>query len=331
MLRLFSEAEDRRFSRMVLRYNALEEGSEERGAMENAIQERAKVLLYMIPQRNLYLSAEDSSAFFMYMLDDVERIIRDFRASGLTFNGYLTQICRYRCKGYMKQKASRELTERALLYSDMTIYESHAAEKAIEYRNERCSGLEITDLKVLFERIVAADGPEIAAAGSERELQEMLHDRVTRRRFLALLLSLPETETSSFIAGVSRVLRVDGRLISRFYLLRHEQLSGNEKEKEKAEESAGRYWKTLARLRQAIALETDRDKLDRLNTAYGRTRDIYFKRRKLVMKARKGMTQKEISDLLGLPRSTVSNDICRMRDMLRKIGHDPYDGRKAES
>ena len=88
---------------------------------------------------------------------------------------------------------------------------------------------------------------------------------------------------------------------------------------DKAEESAGRYWKTLARLRQAIALETDMDKIDRLNAAYGRTRDIYFKRRAQVMKARKGMTQKEISELLGLPRSTISNDICRMKEMLKAI------------
>ena len=300
MLRLFSEAEDRRFSRMVLRYNALEEGSGEREALEQQIWERTKVLLYMIPQRNLYLSAEDSSSFFMYMLDDVDRIIRDFRATGLSFNGYLTQICRYRCRGYMKLKASRELTERALIYSDMTIYDSHVAER-------------------LFERIVAADGPEIAATGPERKLQEILHDKVSRRRFLTLLLSLPETETTAFIAGVSRVLRIDGRLVSRFYLLRHERLSGNEEERDKAEESAGRYWKTLARLRQAIALETDMDKIDRLNAAYGRTRDIYFKRRAQVMKARKGMTQKEISELLGLPRSTISNDICRMKEMLKAI------------
>ena len=319
MLRLFSEAEDRRFSRMVLRYNALEEGSGERDALEQQIWERTKVLLYMIPQRNLYLSAEDSSSFFMYMHDDVDRIIRDFRATGLSFNGYLTQICRYRCRGYMKLKASRELTERALIYSDMTIYDSHVAERTVEYRSERCRGLEITNLRVLFERIVAADGPEIAATGPERKLQEILHDKVSRRRFLTLLLSLPETETTAFIAGVSRVLRIDGRLVSRFYLLRHERLSGNEEERDKAEESAGRYWKTLARLRQAIALETDMDKIDRLNAAYGRTRDIYFKRRAQVMKARKGMTQKEISELLGLPRSTISNDICRMKEMLKAI------------
>ena len=319
MHKLFDDGEDRAFSRTVLRYNSMAEGSLEKLELENKVRERTKLLLYLIPQRNLFLRQEDASAFFMDILRDIDRIIDSFRVSRLTFNGYLTQICRYRCRGYMKLKASRELTERALIYSDMTIYDSHVAERTVEYRSERCRGLEITNLRVLFERIVAADGPEIAATGPERKLQEILHDKVSRRRFLTLLLSLPETETTAFIAGVSRVLRIDGRLVSRFYLLRHERLSGNEEERDKAEESAGRYWKTLARLRQAIALETDMDKIDRLNAAYGRTRDIYFKRRAQVMKARKGMTQKEISELLGLPRSTISNDICRMKEMLKAI------------
>ena len=322
MVRIFSEAEDRRFSDLVLRYNTLEEGSEERLALEGVIQERTKILLYMIPHRNLYLSKEDSSAFFMHILYDIDRIIGEFRASGLTYNGYLTQICRFRCKGFMKQRNSQEVVERALLYSDVTAGTSQTGERTLEYRSERYKGLELLDLKVLIERIVSADGPGIRAGGAERALQEILHDRVSRRRFIVLLLSLPEVETSAFIAGVSRVLRVDGQMISRFYMLRHEQLAAHEerkKERERLEESAGRYWKTLARLRHAISIETDRDKIDRLSAAYGRTRDIYARRRAMVAKTRKGMTQKEIADLLGLPRSTISNDICRMRELLHSI------------
>ena len=37
------------------------------------------------------------------------------------------------------------------------------------------------------------------------------------------------------------------------------------------------------------------------------------------LRKEKGMTQKEISELLGLPRSTISNDICRMKEMLMAI------------
>ena len=319
MLRLFSEAEDRRFSRMVLRYNALEEGSGERDALEQQIWERTKVLLYMIPQRNLYLSAEDSSSFFMYMLDDVDRIIRDFRATGLSFNGYLTQICRYRCRGYMKLKASRELTERALIYSDMTIYDSHVAERTVEYRSERCRGLEITNLRVLFERIVAADGPEIAATGPERKLQEILHDKVSRRRFLTLLLTLPDTETPGFISGVARVMSVDRGLIHRFYTLRHDELEVSHEERAKAEDVAGRYWKALMLLRHAIAKETDMEKIEDLEKAYRRTKGIYARRRMIAAKSRKGMSQKAVSKLLNKPRSTISNDICCMRQLLKSI------------
>lgn len=50
-----------------------------------------------------------------------------------------------------------------------------------------------------------------------------------------------------------------------------------------------------------------------------RSRRIYESRRKKLAKARRGMTQKQISGMLGLPRSTISNDICRIREILESI------------
>ena len=315
----FREDADRTFSALVLRYNTLSEEDDERQKLAGIIRERTRILLYMLPQRNLNIMEDDAAALFMDMTADVDRIIGAFRSSGLTYNGYLTQICHYKSKGYLKRKHAEEVTEKALLYSDIPIFECTAAEHHAEYRGQKENGIETMGMKELVHFMIAADGPEMNAEGAELHLQRLLHSKVTRRRFITLLLSLPETETAGFMAGISRVMRLDGRIISRFYMLRHEELEGNSAERDKAEEVAGRYWKTMARLRHAIATETDEEKISGLMRAYERAREIYHKRREIVMRSRHGLSQRSISELLDIPRSTVSNDICRMKELLQCI------------
>lgn len=329
MHKLFDDGEDRAFSRTVLRYNSMAEGSLEKLELENKVRERTKLLLYLIPQRNLFLRQEDASAFFMDILRDIDRIIDSFRVSRLTFNGYLTQICRYRCLRYMSRKRKRERAEDAIICSDTTdiygtsVFDSIADEEEPVYECEalpspdpEVESLGMTDVisRIIDERI---ETPVLTEA--EEALQGALLDKVSRRRFLTLLLTLPDTETPGFISGVARVMSVDRGLIYRFYTLRHDELEVSYEERVKAEDVAGRYWKALMLLRHAIAKETDMEKIEDLEKAYRRTKGIYARRRMIAAKSRKGMTQKAVSKLLNKPRSTISNDICCMRQLLKSI------------
>ena len=168
--------------------------------------------------------------------------------------------------------------------------------------------------RIIDERI---ETPALTEA--EEALQGALLDKVSRRRFLTLLLTLPDTETPGFIGGVARVMSVDRGLIYRFYTLRHDELEVSYEERVKAEDVAGRYWKALMLLRHAIAKETDMEKIEDLEKAYRRTKGIYARRRMIAAKSRKGMSQKAVSKLLNKPRSTISNDICCMRQLLKSI------------
>ena len=64
---------------------------------------------------------------------DADEIIASFRISSLTFNRYLQQTCRYRCMRYMRNQSRRKATERALIFSDMTIHEKQLSENLIPY------------------------------------------------------------------------------------------------------------------------------------------------------------------------------------------------------
>ena len=289
MHKLFDDGEDRAFSRTVLRYNSMAEGSLEKLELENKVRERTKLLLYLIPQRNLFLRQEDASAFFMDIIRDIDRIIDSFRVSRLTFNGYLTQICRYRCLRYMSRKRKRERAEDAIICSDTTdiygtsVFDSIADEEEPAYE---CEALPSPDPEVeslgmtgVISRIIDERIETPALTEAEEALQGALLDKVSRRRFLTLLLTLPDTETPGFISGVARVMSVDRGLIHRFYTLRHDELEVSYEERVKAEDVAGRYWKALMLLRHAIAKETDMEKIEDLEKAYRRTKGIFTNRK----------------------------------------------------
>lgn len=323
MKKLFGRQEDREFSKVVLEYNALEEGSCEKLMLEGKVKERTKVLLYLIPQRCMFIKEEDASAFFIEIVKDLDKIIDAFRISGLTYNGYLAQICRYRCMQFMKKKQFMMMTERAVLYSDPSICtnESSMNETAVEYRSiDYAEEIRKLDFAETIHRIITEMNAK-AIRGNEKEekLRLSLTRKTNRRRFLTFLLTLPEEENERFISAVSRVLSADDELVAQFFHLKHERLMENEDERREAENAVGRYWTAMARLRHAMTMETDADKTSKLEDAYKRSRRIYESRRKKLAKARRGMTQKQISGMLGLPRSTISNDICRIREILESI------------
>ena len=122
------------------------------------------------------------------------------------------------------------------------------------------------------------------------------------------------------MAGVSRVLRVDSAVISRFYELRNGELSGNDEAIESAELIAARYWKMIARLRHAMTKEADTEKLKDLMRATERAAGIYRKRLDVIKYRKRGLPQGRIAEILGIPRSTVANDISKMKALLEDIG-----------
>lgn len=316
-----TEKEDRTFTKLVLEFNEMEKKNDSLYAeMENRIKERTSILLYMIPMYRLYLQEEDAGEFFLDIQKDIDWIIRSFRISGLTYNGYLTQICRYRVMRFMRRKMKNANLETAIIFSDMTIHESLTSENCLPYSAE-FKDVSSMDLSQLSRHIIRNQSQENMVF-NEKELHvtEMLRKTKKRLQFVSLLLSLPETETPGFIAGVSRLLRIDIDTASRFYTLRHEMLhKNNAKAIEALEMIAGRHWTLLVKMRRALYLETDDEKKRQLERKYKRLNEIYMHRRKEIARAHTGLTHKAISELLGISRSSVSYSIKAMRQSLEEI------------
>ncbi len=316
----FAEAEDRAFTALVLEYNALAEESTRHIELEEKIRERTSILLYLIPMRNLYLGAEDAGGFFLDIQKDIGRIISSFRVSGLTYNGYLTQICRYRVMRYTRRKMKEKTMDEDLIVSDITIHEAQLSEKCLPYSAQHPQLSEMS-LGEISRHIVRTQGQKtLSLTDAERKLTELLRKPVKRRQFISYLLALPETETPGFIAGISRLLRIDMETASRFYTLRHEYLhEGNGETIENLEMVAGRHWKVMTRLRRAIWMETDMEKRDILLEKYRKLSEVYLRRRREIARAHCGLTHRAIAEVLGVSRSAVTYDIKAMRTALERI------------
>ena len=221
----FTEKEDRAFTALVLEYNALPEDDDRHLALENRIKERTSVLLYLIPIRSFAMDMEDAGGFFLDIQKDIDWIIRSFRLSGLTYNAYLAQICRYRVMRYMRKKMKEKNLDNAMVFSEPSLCYIPNKERCIPYSAAPDAKADDMDLRTIIRQMVRKHGEDIQALSAEEAaVAGYLDGPLRRRRFISLLLSLPETETPGFIAGISRLLRTDIGTTSRFYMLRHEWL-----------------------------------------------------------------------------------------------------------
>ncbi len=320
--RIFTDHEDRAFTDLVLSFNELEEKENPSlyADMENRIRERTSVLLYLIPMRNLFLREENAGEFFLDIQKDIAAIIRSFRISGLTYNGYLTQICRYRVMRYQRRKDREKSFERAMLLSDITIHEPQLKERIIAY-SARHANVKNMNLSEISYYIIRNQGTAILALNkAEADVSRYLKHPMKRRQFVSFLLSLPQVETPGFIAGVSRLLRIDIETASRFYSLRHEALQKeNGRLMESRELVAGRHWELMVKLRRAIIMEIDDEKKSELKQKYEKLQAAYERRRKLISRNRTGLSHSAISRVLGISRSCVTYNIRKTREALEEL------------
>ncbi|MBO8436259.1 MAG: hypothetical protein IAA97_04710 [Spirochaetes bacterium] len=317
-----TDAEDRRFTSLVLKYNTLDEDDEKRLELENRIAERTSILLYLIPLRYFNMRLEDAGGFFIEIQKEIPNIIRAFRLSGLTYNRYLSQICRYRTFRYLKRKAKDEYANSAVRYSDMTIYERPEKEFCMPYAEEEDDeDISEMDLRKLSRYIVSHQGTIFTPRNEKEEiLTKFLSKTSKRRQFISFLLHLPQVETPAFIASISRIMRISYEAASRFYMLRHELMADSKWSlAEEKRRTAERHWGLISRLRNAIRTEPDAEKRKALQRKYEQQMSFYLKRLDEIRRIKTGMTHESISKVLGISRTAVTHDIGEINRFLLSI------------
>ncbi len=322
----YSEDADRAFTLEIAKYNAL--SKTEKKHFRKQIVERTLILIYEIPLRFLFATEDQAVDIFLEANDEVDRIIENFRLCGITFNNYLIQVCRYKLLTELRKERERKLAEDSYLAEEEHLYridndesqygDSKALHSGIE-RPEVCN----MSLKELFEYIAGhRDATDQSTIESENRLQEYLAGRISRRRFLIFLLYLPETETEELINDFSRVLDIDYKVIAQFFILKNSELNDHYIAREKSLMIASHHWNTIQKLRRALYSETDDEKADALRKKIQKVSRCHISRCKTASKALSGMTHQQISEMLGIPRSTITQSIGKVKERLAEIADD---------
>ena len=327
----YSEEADKAFTIEIANYNSL--SGREKSNRRKEIVERTKILLYEIPIRYLFATEDQAISVFLEIHDEIDNIIANFRLCGITFNSYLTQICRYRLLTEFKKERKREFEEASFLAEEEHLYKVRSNESFIDdCKQELHHGLERPEvqnmnLKDLFEYIILnRDGIYTYKAQCEEELNKLLSIKANRKRFLILLLYIPETETKELINSFSEVLDLDYKVIAQFFVLKNSELDEHYAIRDKALKTAARHWNTIQNLNRALYNETDEEAISSIQNKLEKVCQCHIKRCEIANEALSGMTQPQISELLGIPRSTVAQSITKIRKELTEIADDIITG-----
>lgn len=319
----FTLEEDRKFSDIVISYNAMKEAGKDDKKLYEFIKDRTNLLLYLIPIRNLFLEHDEAADIYVSLYEKIDGIIHSYRVSNSTYNNYLAHICRYRAMSNTAKRNREYLTLLDSSYHDFInspqgCEDIMLAENSMHYGIDRPEAL-LLDLESLIEFIAEnRDGSTEELSATELELHDELESTAKRRMLLVYLLYLPSSPSPMVISEIAKVLELDSLILARFFELKHNLLSERLQKKEENYLKGIKHWKIMLSLMRAIELEADRKAKESLEEKYEKISKCHKQRMKAASES-KGLTQEEISLIVNESRATVYKSIAEMRNLLRII------------
>lgn len=323
-----SREEDTVFSEKVITFNRTPENlqnNEER----SLIKERTKILIYKIATELLHLSRDEASSVYVDMNRDLDTIITSYRVSAASYNQYIRQLCQYRIRRLRREQCESDLWEDAFLMEESYTLTYNLTADHLEMPIEKKeypppeSNFSYSTMNILsiYEYIVQnRDNIRYPLYNEkEKKLKRSLEDAKVRKRFLMLLLFVPKESDGTDSFDLARVLQTNERAVVRFLELKDEKLSEDRSRHQDALERANKHWRIMARLRKNISYETNVSRRKALQDQYQTQVRCHRNRMEEAKKAVRGMSRTEIAYTLGVSRTTVSNSIEKITELLKEI------------
>lgn len=321
MINYYTEEEDRAFSLKVAKYNSLT-NEEEKMQMREEIVSRVYLLLYEIPIRYLYASTDSAADIFIDSQSEVDDIISSYRVCGITFNRYITQVCRFKLLNRLRKKRQRQLAEDSLYLSETEApyyIELNEPKNPIHEGIER-EGIEALTLPELFDYIVSEnDGIFESNNEKEKELHRYLQRRSARRHFLQYLLYIPQVEDENMISNLARVLDVDYKVLAEFFIHKHNRLDKAYEARLKTQSIIAKHWILINKLNRTLLTTRDDKEQQKIRKHIDKLNHCQQQRVEALKKSYHGMTQTDISEMLEMKKGTVSQSIKAIKKKLELI------------
>lgn len=325
----YSKEEDLRFSKEVVHFNSLADGTEEKELQRTKIRDRTQILIYQLPIRNLFLNSDEASEIYLELREDVDKIISAYTISNATYNSYLTQVCRYRKLSIDKKARKLNQIEDGYKY---TLEQDYQEEDLEFFQAEPHYGInrpEIfeMDMSDLVKYIIATRDPTTVKNMNKKErlLSLALRNKTNRRYMLYYLLTLPQCEGPEFIEAISRVMGLDSMVISYFYSLRFDLLARINKRWEKTKSIANKHYTSMINIVLKMAYESDQTKILKLREKLNKVSSFHKINIELAKHQKRGLTQEEAALAIGVKRSSIYYGVRSTRELLESIINAPLD------
>lgn len=328
----YSEKEDIRFSNLVLYFNSLSVMDNEREVLMNKIKDRTQILIYSLCLRNLFLTEDEATEVYLDLRQSIEKIIASYTICSRTYNVYILQICRHRSYYLARRKFDKDRLHEGLLKEIKAEYEYRIedtdlldiiTEREPYYSTASLPEIEDMNLRELCSYIIENKDDECSLELNDKELMlsEAVENKLTRRYMLYYLMWLPQVETTTFIESIARVLGLDTAVISLFYSLRFDYLEDKHERWSKRRDIANRHYGTMIKIRSKKFYEDDNAKIDALEKDYKRAQKRFLNANEISRKAALGLSQAEISEILGIKRSVVGYGLARFKEIITEIAN----------
>lgn len=316
----------------IVRFNSLPERRRS-GEEHEALIRLTEELMYTVPVEKGYLEKKEAAEFFLTEKKNAGRIMDAYRISQLPYSEYIAQVMRVRVRNYLIHKREAESDRermdydfvrnepRSAVFDLESIYEDGTKEVGYPRKQDApfATSLKESALLILHEseenRNADVDETLMIA-----RMREKLDKRNKKLGLLAYLLKLPRGTGTNYVPYFSRILKVSEESLLEFLRLRDDETAYKEESRRRNLELSMKYYRLLLRLSTAYELASTAEERRKVLENETRLRRLHELKLNAVRRDNQGLSVRQISALLGLSRSTISDNMRCIETMLASSG-----------
>lgn len=318
MKRYFSKEEDEILTSLVLSYNCTKD-ERKKESLEKLVFARTELLIYLIPKAKGYLEEEYLAEFFFQQRAYVREMVSAYVLTRLSYIDYLAVILRKRAMTFLIKEKEKEEKNGNLVYEIGKVNaENMISDSTAEYDYDKNALVTVNpDRLHLYDNISMKS--IINSMSEQKKNSNTDKERKQRYRILMFLLSVPRIENPELIAKLSDFLSVNQELLFAFFKKKDELCSYDEKKIDNLRAIIFRHYRIRLNLLLAKEKEGDEKRIEKLSENAQKLLSAEMKRRKELSNLKRGLSHREIAQIMDVSRSLVSLNIKKAKAYLEKV------------
>ncbi|MGH0054202.1 MAG: hypothetical protein ACQ5SW_12500 [Sphaerochaetaceae bacterium] len=322
-----SESESKELTELVVCYQQDRENT----TLYRKAHTKTQQLLYALPEYLHLLEEEDCCDFLFFCYETIDYYLQTYRIGRLSYIGYLTQVVRKRSKYFITKKKERIKRERLVQESERYQYQEEVqpemtGESAHYTPFNALLIVQMESLPELFNQLLHNQKTNTVPGSPKLQaLKEEISNPVNRRRFLIVLTLSPNLANQYLLEELADLLDVDPILLNRYLNTAGLVLEEKEKCKQEFLAISNRHFRRLLEIEEAMQLETDEEKYQKLEALRIWTVKVYKAKVNQIRNMEFRLSHSQLGALLNIPKGTIDSSVHYMKRLLKRYMDETQD------